>query len=108
MPTYQELDPEICRKMIEGYDDVLEGEAKKQDAFYRQFRCLRCGSACEKIFLGLHHAFDPGSDTPLPRSGLRCTQCSCTFDPHSGLIVEIGEGGKDIDVTKSKGDSSSG
>jgi len=90
--VYQELDPEVAAKAIEGYEDVLSGEATKLEAFYRQQRCPRCGGACEKYFISVEHAFGENSDTPLPRSGLRCSQCEFAFDPHSGLAVELGKG----------------
>lgn len=88
--VYQELDPEVAAKAIEGYDDVLTDEATKLEAFYAQHRCPRCGGACAKHFISVEHAFSPNSDTPLPRSGLRCMRCDFTFDPHSGLAVSLG------------------
>lgn len=86
---FVEMDPEIALKLIEGYHNELEPEHKAQEAFYRQFSCPRCGGNVEKHFLGIQHAF-PG-DSILPRSGLKCVRCACVFDPHSGLVVSIGE-----------------
>lgn len=89
---FQEMDPEVALKMIEGYENELDPAAKVQEAFYRQFVCPRCGGKCQKHFLGPNHAFgDP--DSLVPRSGLKCLACDCVFDPHSNLIVSLGNVG---------------
>ena len=92
--TYQEMDPELALKLIEGYDDVLTGEMRKQEAFYRQFDCPRCGGKCDKHFLSIQHAFPQNGESLVPRSGLKCRLCDCVFDPHSGLMVSLGNAGK--------------
>lgn len=33
----------------------------------------------------------------LPRYQLECLACGCVFDPHSGIIVEIGNIGQAIE-----------
>lgn len=91
MPSFKQMDPEIALQLLEGYENELEPEQKGLDAFYRQFRCPRCKGPCQKAFLGAEHAF--GGDTAVPRSGLQCQLCDCVFDPHTGLIVELGNVG---------------
>lgn len=89
-----ELDPLLAWKAIEGYQNELGPEQKALEAFYRQFRCPRCGSGCRRETL-LNHAFaDP--DTLGPRSVLRCNQCSALFDPHSGIRLEMGNPAKAV------------
>jgi len=85
---FREMDPEIALKMLEGYENELEPEQKGLDAFYRQFRCPRCQGPCQREYLSAEHAF--GGDSAVPRSGLKCTLCDCIFDPHSGLILTMG------------------
>lgn len=92
--VYQEMDPEVALKIIEGYEDELTGESKKQEAFYRQFRCPRCGGECIKHFISAQHAFPQDGDVLLPRSGLKCKLCDCLFDPHTNLIITLGNAGK--------------
>lgn len=92
--AYEEMDPELALKLSEGYPDVLSGETRKQEAFYRQFPCPRCGGPCDRHFLGVSHAFPQDGETLLPRSGLRCNLCDCVFDPHTGLIVQLGNPGR--------------
>lgn len=88
---FKEMDPELVLKAIEGYENELEPAKKVQDAFYRQIRCVRCGSGhLEKHFLGVGHSFNAEAGELLPRHGMRCTVCKCVFDPHSGLVVETG------------------
>lgn len=87
--SLKELDPELAWKAIEGYQNELAPQQKTLDAFYRQFKCQRCGSNCKKEVLNATHAFaDP--DTLVPRSVLRCLSCECLFDPHTGIRLEMG------------------
>lgn len=89
---FVELDALLAWKAIEGYVNELAPEQKANDAFYRQFRCPRCQSACQRETL-LNHAFaDPS--TMNPRSVLRCTSCTALFDPHSGIRLELGNPAK--------------
>lgn len=90
MPPIKELDPELAWKAIEGFTNELAPEQKTLDAFYRQFTCKLCGSPCRKETLNSRHAFsDP--DVLVPRSVLRCTLCTCLFDPHTGILLERGD-----------------
>ena len=84
-----EMDPELVRKALEGYQNELAPEQAKLEAFYRQFRCPSCKGQCRKEY-DTHHAFsDP--DSLVPRALLRCTSCSTLLDPHSGMVVERGD-----------------
>lgn len=91
---FTELDPILAWKAIEGYQNELAPEQKALDAFYRQFRCTRknCGASCRKEMLANHAFSDP--DTLVPRSVLRCVRCESLFDPHSGLLLEMGNTAK--------------
>lgn len=81
------MDPSVALSLIEGYQNELAPEMKSLEAFYRQFRCKKCGSECGKELVPAH-AFSP--DTLLARCCLRCPKCNLLFDPHSGLVVEWG------------------
>ena len=83
------LDAELARKAIEGYQNELAPELLALDAFYRQFRCKRCKSPCNKEQVAGHVFSDP--NTLVPRSCLRCSVCRMLFDPHSNIILEMGE-----------------
>lgn len=83
------MDPDLARKILEGYEDELSGERKKLEAFYRHCRCPRCQGACQKEASPPNHAF--GGDSLVARSVLRCTRCRCLFDPHSDLVLDRGE-----------------
>src|SRR5262245_50452462 len=92
MPAFQELDPEVARKAIEGFEDALTPEAEKLDALYRSFSCPRgCGSLQRQNDPA--HAFaDP--DTLVPRSLLHCGNCGFTIEPHTRVVLESGSAGK--------------
>jgi hypothetical protein len=85
-----EMDPELVFAAIEGYNNELVDEQKRLDTFYRQFVCKRCGGQCRtETHRDPRHAFgDP--DVLVPRSILRCLTCDCLFDPHSGILLELG------------------
>jgi len=88
----REMDPELVWKAIEGYQNELELAPKALDAFYRQFRCPRCGSGCRKETIVRHAFADP--NTLVPRCVLRCLSCEALFDPHSGIRLEMGNPAK--------------
>jgi hypothetical protein len=87
-----ELDPEVARKAIEGYEDVLTEEGQKLDELYRTFSCPRgCGR--------LHRNNDPkhafsDPDTLVPRSLLQCSNCGFIIEPHTRVILDSGNAGK--------------
>lgn len=84
-----EMDPADVLKSIAGYQNELAPELKGLESFYRQFNCKRCGGTCRKEYATSHAFSDP--DTLNPRALLRCNQCRCLFDPHSGLVLELGD-----------------
>jgi hypothetical protein len=85
--AFVEMDPELVRAAIEGFQDELSPEKAANDVFYRQFVCPRCGSSCSPEY-HRRHAF--GAGALVPRALLRCLKCRGLFDPHSGLQVELG------------------
>lgn len=97
------MDPDLVWKAIEGHQNELEPEQRKLDAFYRQFVCPRCKGKCHKEYDAQHAFSDP--DTLVPRALLRCDDCTALFDPHNGMIVEMGnlaKVGSDIPIITGK------
>jgi hypothetical protein len=86
---FKPMNPELALKAIEGYRNELASEHRALEAFYRQFRCKRCGGPCQKELVQGHVFSDP--DTLVPRACLRCPTCKCLFDPHSGILLDRGE-----------------
>jgi phage FluMu protein Com len=88
----QELNPELARIAIQGYEDEITPAAKADESFYRQFRCPRCKSEMSKEFLGgargVGVTWVDGSLTP--RALLRCNSCKLLLNPHTAMIVEMG------------------
>jgi hypothetical protein len=96
---FKPMDPELALKAIEGYEDVLAPERTALESFYRQFRCKKCGGACRKEMVK-GHVFAEGTGVLNPRAALRCLTCSCLFDPHSGLLLEIGNSVHGVPIIK--------
>lgn len=92
MSAFTELDPEVALKAVEGYEDVLDAEARTLDQLYSSFRCPRgCGSLHREID-GRHAFADP--NILVPRSLLRCKNCGYLIEPHSRVVIESGNAGK--------------
>lgn len=95
MPLFQELDPEIILRLVEGYQDEISPAAKADNIFYGQFRCPRCDCTLDKEF-DPRTAFTGSSF--MPKALLRCPNCRFLLDPHTNVVVEFGNAAK-IPVT---------
>lgn len=91
MRVYKEMDPEVARRLIEGYEDELTPAMNAQDAFYKKFRCPRCKCGLQKE-IDIRTAFT--GDGLIPKSLLRCANCRYLIDPHTNLVVEFGDASK--------------
>jgi hypothetical protein len=81
------LDPELTLALLEGHDDMVGPAAAEQEAFYASQTCPHChGESLQKVAES-SIMFSGGSI--LPKFLLKCA-CGCTFSPHSGLIVTLG------------------
>ena len=81
------MDPRITMKLLEGHRDTITAAAQKQEQFYRGQSCPYCaGNAFskERSPSALHEGED------LPRWLLRCNNCGCVFDPHTGIVLATG------------------
>jgi hypothetical protein len=92
MAVYQELDPEVARKAIEGFEDVLTPQIEKLDQLYQSFSCPRGCGALQRQNEAKHAFSDP--DTLVPRSLLHCANCGFTIEPHTRVVLESGSAGK--------------
>ena len=88
------MDPLITRKLLEGHQDILSGAAEQHEQFYSNQSCPRCSGGCRRVG-DPQMMFREGQ--ALPRYQLECLACGCVFDPHSGIIVEIGNIGQAIE-----------
>jgi hypothetical protein len=88
-PMFTELDPDVCWRAIEGYENELLPEHRTLEAYYKQFRCPRCGGECAKEFQAAHAFADKSVLTP--RALLRCIACECLINPFDGMVLEIGK-----------------
>lgn len=79
------MDPEVAKKLIEGYQDTITDKQKKEQQFYDGLSCPRCGSSVNKE---LHVHSDRGaiSTTNLAR----CSGCKCLYQPDLNLMLEMG------------------
>lgn len=87
MRSLEFLDPEITQKLLEGHQDVLTSATEERDKYYAAQTCPRCGGNCRK--LGDYHAMYSGEES-LPRFYLQCLACGEEFDPHTGIVLKIG------------------
>jgi len=90
------LDPEIIQKLIEGHEDVLSPLARENEKYYASQACPRCGGSCKKL---ADHRTMFNGDAPLPKFYLECLACGEQFDPHTGMIIRIGNVAKAVEPT---------
>jgi hypothetical protein len=86
------LDAEIVKKLLEGEPDILTGKANERAAFYSAQSCPVCGGNALTKVSDSRTIFVPTD--PLARYLLKCDNCDCLFDPHSGVQLTIGNVGK--------------
>lgn len=86
------VDPRITAKLLEGLEDTITSAAEAREKFYRKQSCPYCGGNAMTKTCNPRTLFRP--DDPLPRYQLRCQNCGCLFDPHSGIVLESGNVGK--------------
>jgi len=82
------IDPRITAKLLEGYKDTISDSAAARERFYQDQICPHCQSADLRKRGDPRTLFRPND--PLPRYQLICTNCGCHFDPHSGIILKLG------------------
>jgi hypothetical protein len=85
-------DPRVILKLLEGRKDVITPLAEKRDEFYRNQTCIRCGGTALTKVSNAATLFQSGD--PMPRYLMQCQDCTCMFDPHTGLLLSMGNLGK--------------
>lgn len=86
------LDPRITLKLLEGYRDTISPMAAEQERFYQNQLCPCCDGTSFTKTGNASQLFRHGQ--PLPRYQLRCNDCDCVFDPHSGIVLTMGNRAK--------------
>jgi len=87
MPTFQGLDPETIRKLLEGQEDVLTPQIRKEQAYFRALPCPVCRNQATTSLIDGARPFSPGAI--LPNRVLVCTRCETEFDPYTGLVRKV-------------------
>ena len=86
------IDPRITAKLLEGYKDTITEAAKQREQFYHDQICPYCQGTELRRHGDIRFMFRPND--PLPHYQLTCMNCDCLFDPHSGIVLKIGNLGK--------------
>jgi hypothetical protein len=88
---FKEMDQEKLRTILSQEEDVLTERSAEDAKFYDNVSCLRCGGTCtiEAHVQGMVRA-----GTTRNKYMCRCTECGCLFEPHMGIIIEMGNLGR--------------
>lgn len=86
MGPLKELSTETIRALLEGQEDLLSGEVRKEEAVFRNTPCPECRGFQHSPFILSTRPFSPMS--PLPKKHLRCLGCGCEFDPETRLVTK--------------------
>jgi len=91
MGVFEEMDPELARRAIEGYQDELTGAADAQNSLYSHFTCPRCKCPLDRE-IHLPTAFT--GDGLVAKNILRCGGCQYAIDPHTNMVISFGDASK--------------
>jgi hypothetical protein len=86
------MDPDEISKLLEGHTNIVTPMAEKREAFYKSQQCPNCESTSLTRSTNSRIAFR--GDDPLARYVMTCQDCDCVFDPHSNLVLEMGNRAK--------------
>lgn len=89
------LDPQVTLKLLEGHKDVITPLATRREEFYQSQTCPQCLGNSFKKTGDARFMFRSGE--ALPRYWLECSGCGCLFDPHSGLVIRMGNLAKGLE-----------
>lgn len=94
---FLEMDQELLAKLlsefeVEGGTDVLAEDRSNLDKLYSSTRCPQCGGSCRAEYDARTAYTDP--NYLVAKATLRCRDCGCHFDPHTGLRIAQGNLGK--------------
>lgn len=90
--AFKPMDPKIIAKLIEGHKDIITPAAEEREKFYQSQDCPDCGGNALTKNGDAKTMFRAGDI--LPRYTLSCDNCDCLFDPHSGIILSLGNKAK--------------
>ena len=86
------MDPRIILKLLEGHEDVITPLARERQKFYDSKTCTECGSPALVKTWDADTVFR--DNDLLPRAFLKCESCDALMDPHSGILLSLGNQGK--------------
>ena len=82
------LDPRITVKLLEGYENTLDKMVQEREQFYNSQSCPYCKGQAFVKTADIRRMFS--NEDPLPRFQLRCLNCTCIWDPFTGMIEKLG------------------
>ena len=85
-------DPRVLLKMLEGRVDIVTPMALERENFYRAQECPTCGGSSLIRKADAKSIFR--ANDPMPRYLLCCRDCDCLLDPHSGILLSMGNAAK--------------
>jgi hypothetical protein len=89
---FKTMDPKVTAKLLEGHKDILTPAAEKREELYQSQDCPNCGGNALTKCGSPESMFRTGEI--LPRYTLSCDNCDCLFDPHTGIILSLGNKAK--------------
>ena len=87
MASFQGLDLDTIRALLEGQEDVLTPAFSKEQAFFRSVPCPACHSQAVEGRIDPNRPFQPGALLPTRYSA--CASCGTEFDPYTGFVRRV-------------------
>ena len=84
--SFNELDPEVVRKLLEGHENVIAPAVAKEQELLSSSTCPACNSGSVRTGINPKLPFVKGQI--LPNKLGTCLECGAEFDPRSRVILK--------------------
>ena len=72
------------QRLVEGHEDLLSEEKRREDRYFSDLSCIRCG---EKVFAVLNAKRPFKEGRLLPNTLAKCGSCETEFEPYTKIEV---------------------
>lgn len=84
---FKEMSGKKIRELLDGQKDILTPLVEADMEIYRDSSCPRCGGTVQPE-IDMNRVL--AGNRIVPRQNCRCVDCSCLFEPFTGMIIEMG------------------
>lgn len=79
------LTEEQILDLLEGHENIIASEAKKEERYIKATPCPVCNSGEIEVSINYKNPFSPGKI--LPNKIMRCLECKSELEPETGIVL---------------------